>query len=79
MTKKLKLAMTTVADLRMGDLLLLPESPLDNLLSVEVMTLRRATRSGRITVWVHSNDQQRRTWRYGTFDPSAPIQRLEFE
>lgn len=75
----MQLVMTTVADLRIGDLLLLPETPLDKLLSVEVVTLRQSARSGRITVWVRSNHQQQRTWNYGTFDPSAPIERVEFE
>jgi hypothetical protein len=76
----LKLVMTTVADLHEGDLLLLPETPLDNLHTVEVTTLH-ARRSGRVSVWIRSTplqDPQARPSHYGTFAPSAPIQRVEF-
>ncbi len=80
MTGRLQLAMTTVGELHVGDLLLLPETPLDNLHTVEVSHLHVKHRSGRITVWARTMppEQQARSWNYGTFAPTEPIQRVEF-
>ena len=81
MTEKMHLVMVTVADLRDGDLLLLPEAAVTEPITVEVKALMTFKRSGRIRVWVRSTHPQRtidRPWHYGAFDPSDPIQRMEF-
>lgn len=81
MTQRMHLVMVTVADLRVGDLLLLPEAAVTEPITVEVTTLMTFKRAGRISVWVRSMHPRRtldRPWHFGKFDPSDPIQRMEF-
>lgn len=81
MKQKMHLVMTTVGKLGVGDHLLLPEALVTEPITVEVTTLMTFKRAGRISVWVRSTHPERTIdgpWNFGTFDPSAPIQRIEF-
>ena len=81
MTQKMHLVMVTIADLHIGDLLLLPEALVTEPTTVEVTTLMTRKRAQRTSVWVRSMHPGRtlnRPWLYGSFDPSTPIQRMEF-
>lgn len=85
-TKTMRLVMTTVMDLRVGDLLVLPLGGTDDAepVTVEVTTLHR-TRWGRIWVWVCPPHARRNLLRsllhldVETFDADDPIQRIEFQ
>ena len=81
MTEKMQLVMVTVADLHLGDLLLLPEALVTEPITVRVTALRTRPRTRRISVWVRSTHADRtidRAWHYGTFALDHPIQRMEF-
>ena len=81
MSGRLTLTMITVAELHIADLLLLPGAPSHEPITVEVTRLQALPRSGRIRVWVRSTHRQRTVlspWNYGAFEPTAPIQRMEF-
>jgi hypothetical protein len=70
---------TTVGALQVGDRLILPESPRNDLRPVEITRLQPLPRSGRIRIWVISIHQQRSmlsAWNYGAFDPSHEIEQL---
>lgn len=72
--------MTTIpaARLQVGDLLPLPESPPQDLRTIEVVSLR-TLRSGRIAVWVRTSGvpAKARSWNYGVFQPTATVERIE--
>lgn len=77
----MELVMTTVADLHIGDLLLLPPTGGREPKTVEVRRLQHLPRSGNTRVWVVSPYHQRSLfsqWNLGAFEPDAPIQRIEF-
>lgn len=81
MTKKMQLVMVAVADLHVGDLLLLPEALVAEPITVEVTALTTRPRTRQTSVWVRSTHADRtidRAWHYGTFKLDHPIQRMEF-
>lgn len=74
----MKLLNTTVGELKVGDLLILPESPEDDPQTINVAALQ-AHRTGRVSVWIeHTPGSALRTsWRLGTFLPTTPIVKVE--
>lgn len=74
----MKLIDTTVGQLEVGDLLILPESPADDPQTIKIATLQ-THRSGRISVWIaHTSGSTGRTsWRLGTYQPTTPVVKVE--
>jgi hypothetical protein len=66
-----------VADLRPGDLLSLPERPLDSALTVEVAEVRSRRLGERLNVWVCTSGGAGRAWHFGTYRPEDTIERVE--
>ena len=62
----MKLINTTVGELKVGDLLILPESPKDNPQTIAVAALQ-AHGTGRVSVWIEPapGSTLRRSWRLG--------------
>lgn len=74
----MKLINTTVEELKVGDLLILPASPKDNPQTIKVAALQ-AHRAGRVSVWIEPSpgSMLRTSWRLGTFLPTTPIVKVE--